>query len=216
MTTTDTLLLSIHVAGRIIPVTWWTLFGLIGNVLFTSRILVQWISSEKAHRTVVPVSFWWLSLSGSIVLIIYAYGQLEIPFILGYAATLVPYIRNLRIHYHPERKPRRSGWIPLIAVALGCIPLLVFWEQETVTDAWFFFGLLGNAVFGSRFFLQWVQSEARRESVLPLSFWYMSLIGAAILLIYSIIRNDLVFILSFLFNVIPYARNIVLLHHRRA
>ncbi len=49
---------------------------------------------------------------------------------------------------------------------------------------------------------------------MPLSFWYLSLVGSVILLIYSLIRNDLVFILGFIFNVIPYGRNIYLIHKR--
>jgi len=210
--TTDTILFSIPVFGRSLPVGLWTLFGLLGNVLFTARVLVQWIASERKGRTVVPVSFWWLSLSGASVLIVYAFGRLEIPFILGYAVTLVPYIRNLRIEYHPERPGRRSGWLIAAAVMLGCIPIFIFWQEQAVKDGWTWFGLLGNAVFGSRFFVQWVQSEARRQSVLPLSFWYLSLVGSLVLLMYSVIRNDLVFILGFLFNVIPYGRNIYLIH----
>lgn len=212
MTTTDTLLFSIPFFGRPIPVSLWTLFGLIGNTLFTTRVLIQWIASERKKQTVVPVSFWWLSLSGTIVMILYAYGRLEIPFILGYAAALVPYIRNLRIAYFPDRPPRRSGWIIGAAVMLGCVPIVIYCQEKAIQDSWFYFGLLGNAVFGSRFFVQWIQSEARRESVMPLSFWYLSLVGSVILLIYSLIRNDLVFILGFVFNVIPYGRNIYLIH----
>ena len=215
MTTTGTLLLAIHLGGHTIPITLWTLFGLIGNVLFSARVLIQWIASERQKRTVVPVSFWWLSLGATVIFIVYAYGRLEIPFILGFAATLVPYLRNLRIAGHPEHPPRRSPWIVAAAVVLGCIPILVFARQEAVQDAWFYFGLFGNAVFGSRFFVQWVQSEKRRQSVMPLSFWYLSLVGSLILLIYSVVRSDLVFILSFLFNVVPYSRNLVLIYRSR-
>jgi lipid-A-disaccharide synthase-like uncharacterized protein len=215
VSTTDTLLFSIPVAGRTIPVTLWTLFGLIGNLLFTTRVLLQWIASERRKQTVTPVSFWWLSLSGALVLIVYAFGKLEIPFILGYAVSLVPYFRNLRIAYYPDRPARRSGWIVTAALGLACVPIIVFWQKQAVQDGWFYFGLLGNAVFGSRFFVQWVQSEKRRESVLPLPFWYLSLVGAVILLVYAIIRNDLVFILGFLFNVIPYSRNIYLIRRGR-
>lgn len=217
MNTTDTLLFSIPFFGRPIPVYLWTLFGLIGNGLFTARVIIQWVASERRRRTVVPVSFWWLSVIASLILIVYALFAFRkpingVPYILGYAVTLVPYIRNLRIAYYPDRPARRSGWIVVAAVLLACVPVLLFWRKAGSADAWFYFGLLGTAVFGSRFFVQWVQSEARRESVLPLSFWYLSLVGSLILLTYSLVRNDLVFILGFLFNIIPYSRNIFLIY----
>jgi lipid-A-disaccharide synthase-like uncharacterized protein len=190
----------------------WTLLGLLGNLLFTGRVLVQWIASEREGKTVVPVIFWWLSLAGASVMIVYGFGQLEIPFVLGYTATLVPYTRNLFIAYRPERPPRNTGIILVCAVLLGCLSVIVFWSEQSIKDGWFFFGLLGNAVFGSRFFLQWVQSESRRRSVMTLPFWYVSLVGSTLLLIYSFIRNDLAFILGFVFTVIPYTRNIILIH----
>lgn len=215
MSTTNTLLFSIPFFGRPIPVYLWTLLGLLGNLLFTGRVLVQWLASEKQGKTVVPVLFWWLSLGGALVMIVYGFGQLEIPFVLGYSATLIPYTRNLFIAYRPQRPPRNAGIILVSAVLLGCLSIIVFWSEHGIKDSWFYFGLLGNAVFGSRFFLQWVQSEARRLSVMTLPFWYVSLVGSTLLLIYSFIRNDLAFILGFVFTVIPYTRNIILIHHNR-
>ena len=208
-------LLTIDLFGYAIPVTAWTLFGLVANVLFTIRVLVQWIASERAGQSVTPVAYWWISFSAAAIMIIYAFGRKEIPFILGLAATLAPYTRNLVIHYRPHRPSRPLGLILAAAVALGCIPVLIFWRNEAIRDGWFFFGLLGTGIFYSRFFVQWVQSEARRRAVLPLSFWYLSLVGSLMLLAYSLWRNDLVFILGFLFNAIPYVRNIMLIRRQR-
>ncbi len=209
-------LFTLHVFGRAIPITLWTCFGLIGNILFTLRILVQWIASERRGRSVVPVSFWWMSFAASLIMITYAFGRHDIPFVLGLAVTLVPYTRNLIIHYRPEHPPLKLGWLLPLAIALACVPEILFFRKEAVRDGWFWFGLLANAIFGSRFFVQWMQSEARRESVLSLSFWYLSLVGGSMMLVYGVARNDAVIILAFLFTVIPYGRNLVLLHrHHR-
>lgn len=213
----ENVLFTIPLFNHPIHVTLLTLFGMIGNVLFTVRMLIQWLSSEKNKKSVVPVSFWWISLAGTLVFIVYAYLRHELPFILGYAVTLVPYVRNLAIHYRPHRPPRSMGVILGVAMAIGCILLWSTWARQGrgTFDAWFYFGLVGNFVFMSRFIVAWVVSEKQRQSVLPLSFWMISLVGSTILLIYSLVRGDLVFILGFIFNGIPYVRNIMLIRRQQ-
>ena len=198
-----------------IPITTWTLFGMIGNLLFTTRVVIQWVASERQGKTVVPISFWWLSLSGALVLNVYAFGQGELPFVLGYTASLMPYTRNLIIAYRPDRPPRNTAAIAMIAVFLACIPVFADLWLAALQDIWFYFGMLGTAIFGSRFYLQWIHSESKRRSELPLSFWYASFIGSLILLAYSLIRQDLVFILGFVFNTVPYTRNIILIYREK-
>lgn len=194
---------------------YWVLFGLVGNVLFTARVVLQWLASEKAGRTVVPVAFWWMSLLAAIIHITYASYRADIPMILGLAVTLVPYLRNLRIHYRPDRPARSLMLIVPLALILALITPIVSLQTEVLRSGLFYFGLLGNAVYRSRFFVQWVQSERERKSVMKLPFWYLSLSGCAMLLLYSLLRHDPVFILSFLFNIIPYIRNIMLIHKQR-
>ena len=82
------------------------------------------------------------------------------------------------------------------------------------TPFWLAFGLLGNAAFFSRFLVQWVVSERRGRSVVPMSFWYLSILGSIVLLIYAIHRKELIFTLAYLPNAFVYARNISL--RRRA
>jgi lipid-A-disaccharide synthase-like uncharacterized protein len=76
---------------------------------------------------------------------------------------------------------------------------------------WLVFGLVGNAAFFSRFLIQWVASERAGQSVIPVAFWHLSLIGSAILLIYAIHRRDPVFILAYLPNAFVYIRNLMLI-----
>jgi lipid-A-disaccharide synthase-like uncharacterized protein len=80
---------------------------------------------------------------------------------------------------------------------------------------WIGVGLLGQALFFMRFLVQWIVSERERRSVIPIAFWYFSIAGAAILLIYSIYRLDPVFILGQSGGFAIYARNLYLIHRER-
>lgn len=74
---------------------YWTVFGLAGNVLFSSRFLVQWLLSERHGRVVVPAIFWHLSFWGSVVTLVYALHIDKLPVILGCAFLPPLYGRNL-------------------------------------------------------------------------------------------------------------------------
>lgn len=74
---------------------WWTGFGLLGNLLFASRFLIQWLLSEKRRRLVVPPVFWHISFWGSVVCLIYGLHIDKLPVILGYVFLPVIYARNL-------------------------------------------------------------------------------------------------------------------------
>jgi len=80
-------------------------------------------------------------------------------------------------------------------------------------SVWKVVGWLGNAVFFSRFFVQWYVTEKRKRVVVPAAFWWLSLIGSLLLLTYSLRQRDSVFIFAYLFTWIPYIRNLVI--HRR-
>jgi lipid-A-disaccharide synthase-like uncharacterized protein len=80
------------------------------------------------------------------------------------------------------------------------------------TYYWIAFGLAGNAAFATRFLVQWIASERAEKSVVPASFWYLSIVGSLILLIYAIHRGDPIFTLAYLPNALIYARNLVLTH----
>jgi lipid-A-disaccharide synthase-like uncharacterized protein len=86
--------------GKFLGIEWhfWKVIGWLGNIAFSTRFLVQWYASEKQNQVVVPVSFWWLSLLGSMCLLTYAlFYQRDSVFIFAYAFTWIPYIRNLMI-----------------------------------------------------------------------------------------------------------------------
>lgn len=75
----------------------WLVVGLIGQTFFFSRFLVQWLASERAKRSVIPMSFWYLSLAGGVTLLIYAIHLHDPVFILGQSTGAFIYVRNLRL-----------------------------------------------------------------------------------------------------------------------
>lgn len=85
----------------------------------------------------------------------------------------------------------------------------------TTETIWIGIGLVGQALFFGRFFVQWISSERQKRSVIPTAFWYLSLGGAAILLAYSIHRQDPVFILGQSMGFLIYTRNLVLLKREK-
>ncbi len=96
--------------GRRVPTEkgsyWFLLLGFIGQFVFSLRFLVQWLASEKAGDSVVPVSFWWLSIFGSLFLLIYAIAIMAWPIILGQAPNCFIYARNL---YFIKRRSQEAA-----------------------------------------------------------------------------------------------------------
>ena len=81
-------------------------------------------------------------------------------------------------------------------------------------DFWIAFGFLGQAAFSARFLVQWLWSERRRESYIPIGFWYFSLLGGLILTIYAVHRRDPVFIVGQGFGLLVYIRNLMLIRNQ--
>ena len=75
---------------------WWVFLGFVAQGLFTMRFLVQWIASERAGRSVIPLAFWWLSIGGGLLLLVYALYRRDPVFILGQAFGVFVYLRNLQ------------------------------------------------------------------------------------------------------------------------
>ena len=86
-----------------------------------------------------------------------------------------------------------------------------------INNFWLAVGLFGQFFFSMRFIVQWIYSEKRKQSLIPVSFWIFSLLGSSMLLIYAISRRDPVFILGQSFGFLIYTRNLHLIHkHKRA
>ncbi len=85
-----------------------------------------------------------------------------------------------------------------------------------MNSMWMALGLLGQAVFSGRFFVQWLASERAGRSIVPRAFWHLSILGSAILLAYSIYKKDPVFILGQSAGFVIYARNLFLIRRHDA
>lgn len=81
----------------------WVLVGLGGQALFMMRFVIQWIVSEKAKRSTIPVSFWWLSIGGAVILLAYAIYRADPVFILGQSLGFFIYARNLWLIHAEQR-----------------------------------------------------------------------------------------------------------------
>lgn len=81
----------------------WLAIGFTGQLLFSMRFLVQWMASEKARKSVMPVAFWYFSIGGGLTLLAYAIHRQDPVFILGQAGGLAIYLRNLYF-VHKERR----------------------------------------------------------------------------------------------------------------
>jgi lipid-A-disaccharide synthase-like uncharacterized protein len=86
----------------------WLLVGLLGQALFASRFIVQWFKSEMEGRSVIPISFWYCSVGGGMVLLAYAIYKADPVFIIGQASGLVVYARNLYLIFR-ERNLLRAA-----------------------------------------------------------------------------------------------------------
>jgi lipid-A-disaccharide synthase-like uncharacterized protein len=82
----------------------WLVIGFLGQAMFSLRFLVQWWTSERAGRSVVPIGFWYLSLAGGLILLFYAIHRRDPVFILGQATGVLVYLRNLQLIYR-DRAP---------------------------------------------------------------------------------------------------------------
>ena len=83
-------------------------------------------------------------------------------------------------------------------------------------NGWVLFGFLGQAAFSARFIVQWIVSEKKKESTIPVVFWYLSLIGGLILFVYAIKKEDPVFIIGQGSGLIVYIRNLILIRKKAA
>jgi lipid-A-disaccharide synthase-like uncharacterized protein len=82
---------------------WWVLLGFAAQAFFTARFVVQWIASERAGKSVVPLSFWLFSVGGGVLLLIYALYRRDPVFIAGQAFGIFVYLRNLYFVMRDQR-----------------------------------------------------------------------------------------------------------------
>lgn len=92
----------------VVRLDWWVLLGFVAQAFFTARFAVQWIASERAGRSVIPIAFWWCSIGGGLLLLVYALYRRDPVFIAGQSFGVFVYLRNLYFVMR-ERKQRSAA-----------------------------------------------------------------------------------------------------------
>ena len=193
--------------------------GFLAQILFSSRLLVQWLKSEKEKQVTTPVLFWSLSLLASFLLFIYGYLRDDFAIMLGQSLTYFIYIRNLQLQNQWNRLPK------IVRLFLFVFPVLIgiYYFNNNVIDVdnlfrneniplWLLIlGIVSQLVFTLRFVYQWMYSEKRKTSSLPFGFWMLSLAGSLLILTYAVIRKDPVLLVGHLLGATIYIRNLMLL-----
>lgn len=197
--------------------------GFLAQALFSARILVQWIMSERARRVLSPTLFWVLSLIASCLLCFYGWLRDDFAIVMGQVIAYYIYIWNLNIKGVWHKMPS------LLRAAVMLLPLAlivpVAHDAGAAVDRFFgnddiplwmvIYGSAGQVIFTFRFIYQWLYSRRRGESELPGGFWIISLTGSLIIVSYAIFRHDPVLILGQGVGLIAYTRNLMLWRRNR-
>lgn len=192
--------------------------GFLAQILFSARQLTQWISSERAGKILSPMLFWQLSIFASFLLIVYGILRNDLAIILGQVITYGVYIRNLHYFGFWQKIPLLARMLAYIFPVLAATMLLAgethnlhtAVTNEEIPTLLLIWGITAQIVFTFRFIYQWFYSEKRKQSILPMGFWIISLTGSLMVLSYAIIRKDPVLFIGQLFGFIVYSRNIIL------
>lgn len=199
---------------------WWViLIGFIAQILFSSRLILQWLISEKSQKVLTPILFWELSLVASFLLFVYGYLRDDFAIMLGQVITYYIYIRNIQLQgqwakFHPLLRAFVLIF-PALIIGYGYnngvydIEKLV--SSDNISTSLLWLGIFSQTLFTCRFIYQWIYSEREKASKLPMGFWLISIIGAFLILVYAAIRRDPVLFAGHIVGFIVYARNIAIL-----
>ena len=196
----------------------WVIYaiGFSAQLLFSGRLLLQWILSEKNNKVVTPSLFWKLSLLASFLLFVYGYLRDDFAIMLGQSLTYYIYIRNLQLQGQWQKSPKPLQWLllvfPVIIVIYGYnngqYDIVMLFENKAIPTWLLTLGVIAQLTFTLRFVYQWITSEKNKSSQLPIGFWRMSVVGAALILSYAIIREDPVLFIGHCAGLVIYIRNI--------
>lgn len=200
----------------------WEIVGAIGQACFFGRVVVQWLASEKQKRSANPPAYWWISLAAALLVGLAALQLEEWILLPGYLINGAIYARNIRLN-DSTAEERKSGLGPLPAGLLGLTTaaLLIGWglmnsePESSMALHWIIAGILGQAIWSTRFILQWWLSERAGVSHFPLAFWWLSLAGSLLNLAYTLQLESPIFWIGFVTAWIVPIRNLMLEYKHR-
>lgn len=193
---------------------WYFIIGFLAQGLFSARVLIQWVLSEKAKKVVSPTIYWQISLLASFLFSIYGWLRGDFAIILGQIFSYYIYVWNI------NNKDHWKEIYPIFRYIILATPVVAAWYVlyhgnssierlfKSMPLPLLIFGSLGQIIFTLRFVYQWWYSKSKGESSLPVNFWLLSLGGSIITIAYGIFRKDPVLILGQSAGFIAYARNL--------
>jgi lipid-A-disaccharide synthase-like uncharacterized protein len=190
--------------------------GFLAQILFSSRLIIQWFYSEKKNKIITPSVFWILSLLGSFLLFIYGYLRDDFAIMLGQSLTYFIYIRNLQLQGEWDKLNFLIRFLFITFPAYivfyyynnNVIDIDILIKETTIPISLFILGIISQLIFTFRFVYQWIYSENKKKSSLPLGFWLLSISGSILILIYAFFRDDPVLFIGHMIGSLLYARNI--------
>jgi len=206
--------------------------GFLSSLAFGGRFLLQWLTSEIERKSTVTKVFWQLSLFGNILLLVHSLIQSQFHVSLIQGCNAIISWRNINLMDVKGRQVSFNSVIYLLAGTAACITLffliqgyflgqsfnhwfrLPVWDGEAPAEVgfiWHLVGIVGLILFSSRFWVQWWLAEKAKTSYLGEAFWWLSLIGGGLSLLYFIRIDDPVNIIGPAFGLVPYLRNLMLL-----
>ncbi|MBQ3659823.1 MAG: lipid-A-disaccharide synthase N-terminal domain-containing protein [Bacteroidales bacterium] len=196
-------------------------FGFLAQGLFSARMIVQWLISEKQKRVTSPAVYWILSLVASLLFFLYGWLRQDFAIMLGQTISYYIYIWNLKAKgIWQALRPQIGKPLVTMLLALPLAGIVCMAFNDAAVErllhnegipAWLIvFGSAGQIVFTFRFIYQYFYSRARGESLLPAGFWIISLAGSALIVAYGFIRHDWVLCIGQSVGFITYSRNLYL------
>ena len=205
---------------------WVYLLGLAGMGIYGVRIVVQWYISEKSRRIESPGIYWIMSSIGAIILYIYGWLRKDLPIIFGESLSYYIYMWNISVMGLYKKVPKPiiiiQALFPVAIIALIAKDWPTFVEtfiynanaggDGTVgppSMALLLFGIAGQFAYEIRSVYQLIYSMKRKESILPLGYWMLAVIGSLMIIVYGFIRHDWVLVIG-QFAIVFSVRNIML------
>lgn len=210
--------------------------GILPSIFFFLRFFIQWMKSEKKKESFVDKSFWILSILGNSLAAIHYFIQLQYLFLIIQTSNLGIACRNINLINNKKSYSTKKAIIA-ISVLLVSVSFLFFiqkyfffntfdvfatpvgrvqnGEMSRVAVGWQIVGMIGSALFASRFWYQWWKLEKSHQSQLDEVFWKLSIYGNILILIYSVAIQDMVSLINYSFGMVPYLRNLFLLRRTK-
>ena len=195
--------------------------GFIAQFFFSARVIIQWFYTEKKARVITPTIYWILSLTASFLFFMYGYFRDDFAIMFGQFIGYYIYIRNLQL------QNKWSNFNITIRQILILLPIVVCIERAWNSNffdfdslfynpdipQWLLYlGVVSQITFTFRYIYQWMSSEISKKSHLPLGFWTISIVGAILIIIYSVFRKDPVLFFSHIAGIFMYSRNIYFIY----